>query len=98
MQSNIWNLDPDVDTSKFNDIELKRNICVCGIIVSVIGVIICCIILYGKSTKTGQIIIKTQHINNSTQSKLHELEQIYKDNLITQEEYDNKKKEILDKL
>lgn len=98
LQSNIWNLDPDIDTSKLNDIELKRNVCAGGIIASVIGVIICCIILYNQSNKAEHIIINSQHINNLTQSKLQELEQIYKSNLITQEEYDNKRKEILDKL
>lgn len=34
----------------------------------------------------------------ATQSKIKELEQIYKNNLITLEEYNNKRKEILDKL
>ncbi len=95
LQSNIRNLDPDVDTSKLNDIELKRNICVAGIIASVIGVIICCIIMYSKSNKAKQTIIQTQHINNLIQSKLQELEQIYKNNHITQEEYDNKRKKYL---
>ena len=36
--------------------------------------------------------------SNTTQSKLKELEQIYNDNLITKEEYENKRKELLSKL
>ena len=39
-----------------------------------------------------------QNTNYSIQLKLQELEQIYKNNLITEEEYENKRKEILDKL
>lgn len=98
LQSNIWNLNPNVNTSKLDKIIFKRNICVGSIIISVIGIIICSIILYDKSNKTEQITTNTQHISNLTQSKLQELEQIYKANLITQEEYNNKRKEILDKL
>lgn len=95
LQSNIWNLNPDVNTSELDKIVLKRNICIGTIVVSVIGIIICCIILFGKSEKT--IYAQTVITNNSTQSKLKELEQIYKNNLITKEEYDNKRKEVLNK-
>lgn len=35
---------------------------------------------------------------SSTQAKLQELDHIYKNNLITKEEYENKKKEILDRM
>lgn len=37
-------------------------------------------------------------ITTSTQSKLKELEQIYKNNLITEEEYNNKRQELLNKM
>lgn len=100
LQSNIWNLNPDVDTSELDKVVLKRNICIGGLIISIIGVIICCIILYGERNKP--IVTKpknnTQNTNYSIQSKLQELEQIYKNNLITEEEYKSKRKEIIDKL
>lgn len=95
LQSNIWNLNPDVDMSELNKIVLKRNVCMGGIIISIIGVIICCIILY--SDKNTPIVTKSQNNNYSTQTKLEELEQIYKNNLITQEEYESKRKEIINK-
>lgn len=100
LQSNIWNLNPDVDTSGLDKIVLKRNICIGGMVISIIGVIICCIILYNEQNKP--IVTKPnnniQNTNCSIQLKLQELEQIYKNNLITEEEYENKRKEILDKL
>lgn len=96
LQSNIWNLNPDIDTTRLDKVVLKRNICIGGIITSIIGGIICCIILYGN--KNTPIITKSQNKNYLTQTKLEELEQIYKNNLITQEEYKSKRKEIIDKL
>lgn len=95
LQSNIWNLNPDVNMSEFNKVVLKRNICIGGMIISIICVIICCIILY--SEQNIPIVTKPQNNNYSTQTKLQELEQIYKNNLITQEEYENKRKEIINK-
>ena len=95
LQSNIWNLNPDVDTSEFDKIVLKRNICMGVMVISIIGVIICCIILY--SEQNIPIVTKSQNNNYSTQTKLQELEQIYKNNLITQEEYESKRKEIINK-
>lgn len=98
IQSNIWDLNPSVDTSKLEKIELKRNICIGGIFINIVGVAACCIILFSKSNKTQSSITKTQLTNNSTKSKLQELEQIYKSNLITEEEYKSKRKEIINKL
>lgn len=95
LQSNIWNLNPDVNMSELNKIVLKRNICLGGVVISIIGVIICCIILYGEQNTL--IVTKPQNTNYSTQTKLQELEQTYKNNLITQEEYENKRKEIINK-
>ena len=100
MQSNIWNLNPDVSTSELDKIVLKRNICIGGMIISIIGIIICCIILHSEQNKTIITEPKNniQNTNYSIQLKLQELEQIYKNNLITEGEYENKRKEILDKL
>ena len=68
-------------------------------IISVIGTIICCIILYGEQNKriVTKYQIDNQNTNFSTKSKLQELEHIYKNNLITEEEYNNKRKEIINK-
>ena len=100
LQSNIWNLNPDVSTSELDKIVLKRNICIGGMVISIIGVIICCIILHSEQNKPIVTEPKNniQNTNCSIQLKLQELEQIYKNNLITEEEYENKRKEILDKL
>ncbi len=100
LQSNIWDLNPDVDvdTSKLDKIVLKRNICIIGMIIGVIGIIICCIILCSKPNKTKQLPTKSQSNNSSIQSSLQELEQLYKNSLITQEEYMNKREEIIERL
>lgn len=96
IQSNIWNLHPDVNTSELDKVVLKRNICIGTIVVSTIGIIVCCIVLFSKSKET----VYTQPVNpdNSTQSKLQELEQIYKSNLITEEEYNSKRQGLLSKM
>ena len=100
LQSNIWNLNPDVSTSELDKIVLKRNICIGGMVISIIGVIICCIILHSEQNKPIVTEPKNniQNTNCSIQLKLQKLEQIYKNNLITEEEYENKRKEMLDKL
>ena len=100
LQSNIWNLNPDIDTSELDKIVLKRSSCIVGMIISVIGTIICCIILYGEQNKriVTKYQIDNQNTNFSTKSKLQELEHIYKNNLITEEEYNNKRKEIINKI
>lgn len=99
LQTNIWNLNPNVDTSKLDKIELKRIICIGTIVISVIGIIINCIVLFSKGKKTinPKNVMTNNDSNNSTQSKLKELELMYKNNLITKEEYDSKRKEILDR-
>lgn len=63
--------------------------------------IICAIILLISVILLISSLLKSKdniQTSNTTQSKLQELEQIYKNNLITEEEYENKRKEILDKL
>lgn len=99
LQSNIWDLNPDIDTSELDKIVLKRSSCIVCMIISVIGTIICCIILYGEQNKriVTKYQIDNQNTNFSTKSKLQELEHIYKNNLITEEEYNNKRKEIINK-
>lgn len=96
IQSIYGNFSADVDTSRLDKVILKRNICIGTIVVSIIGIIICCIILFSKSKET--MYEKTVDANNSIQSKLQELEQIYKNNLITEEEYNSKRRELLSKM
>lgn len=68
-----------------------------GSIVLIVGLIL---LLSGFINKKNEYNInQTENDNNnSIQLKLQELEQIYKNNLITQEEYDTKRKEIINKL
>ena len=49
-----------------------------------------------KDKNVNAVVISNS--NNTTQSKLKELEQIYKDNLITEEEYNAKRQELLSKM
>lgn len=68
-----------------------------------IMIIVCAIILLVSLILFISSLLKDKNFNviekpNSTQSKLQELEQIYKCKLITKEEYENKRKEIIDKL
>ena len=95
LQSNIWNLNPDVNMSELNKIVLKRNICLGGVVISIIGVIICCII---SNNKQSVPIIKSQSTNYSTQSKLQQLKSMYEEDLITEEEYNTKKQELLSQM
>ena len=64
-------------------------------------IIICAIILLISVILLISSLLKSKdniQTSNTTQSKLKELEQIYNDNLITKEEYENKRKELLSKL
>lgn len=68
-----------------------------------IMIIICAVILLVSAILLISSLIKdknaiTPQLSNTTQSKLKELEQIYNDNLITKEEYENKRQELLSKL
>lgn len=68
-----------------------------------IMVIICAVILLVSVILLISSLLKNKNeiipqLSNTTQSKLKELEQIYNDNLITEEEYNSKRKELLSKL
>lgn len=67
-------------------------IIVCAVILLVSIILLISSLLKDKNTVTSQ------NVSNSTQSKLKELERIYNDNLITKEEYKNKRQELLSKL
>lgn len=96
IQSNFGVRDPKVDTSELDKIISKRYICIGSIIISIIGAIICFIILCSNDDKIINSTISFD--NNSIKNRLQELESIYKNELITQEEYKNKKKELISKL
>ena len=69
----------------------KIVIIVCAVVLLVSVILLISSLLKDRNTTTPQL-------SNSTQSKLKELEQIYNDNLITEEEYNNKRKELLSKM
>lgn len=95
MQSNIWNLEPDVDTSNLDQITLKRNIYIGGMITSTLGIIICCIILFSKSSSV-KYVTDSPNKETSNASKFQKLSELYYDKkLITKEEYESKREELL---
>lgn len=104
IQSNIWNLNPDVNSSKLDKIVAKRNLCVVGMIVSAIGIAVCGISIYGNKNKPAPRVSYISQKPSATQGnstakeKLQELEQLYKEKLITEEEYEVKRKKIIDGL
>lgn len=69
----------------------KIMIIVCAVVLLVSVILLVSSLLKGKNVNT----IST---SNTTQSKLKELEQIYKDNLITEEEYNSKKQDLLSQM
>ena len=70
----------------------KIMIIVCAIVLLVSIILLISYLLKDKNT------VINQDINNSTYSKLQELEQIYKNGLISKDEYNNKRQELLSKL
>lgn len=105
LQSNIWNLNPSADTSELDKVNQKRYICIGGIIVSAIGIVICGIVLYGARNdyqkqyyKSSGKNINTGSGGSGTQTKLQELKSMYEKNLITEDEYNKKKQELLNRM
>ena len=97
LQSNIWNLNPDIDTSELDKITQKRNIYIASMLMSVFGTIICCIILFSKKTPINHIPDSTNK-TYSDASKFQKLSELYYDRkLITKEEYEAKRRELLNK-
>ena len=72
----------------------KIMIIVCAVVLLVSVILLVSSLLKDKNVNS----VVLSNITNSTQSKLKELEQIYKDNLITEEEYNSKKQELLSKM
>jgi uncharacterized membrane protein len=97
MSSNqIWN-------DKFDSAKKQKNIAISGLIVSVILFGSGTYLRYSKSEdKNGNSISEIHNVNDSTQinasDKLVDLKKMFDNGLITQEEYDSKRKEILDKI
>ena len=105
LQSNIWNLNPSADTTELDKVNQKRYICIGGIVVSVIGIAICGIVLYGSKNDYQKQYHKpsvrntyTSSNGSGTQTKLQELKSMYEKNLITEDEYNKKKQDILNKM
>ena len=101
-----WNFNPKVDTSDLDKVTQKRYIYIGGIIVSVIGIAISGIVLYGSKNDTPYkyVSVSPTYSNpkrssgSETQIKLHELKSMHEKGLITEEEYDKKRKEILSRM
>lgn len=69
----------------------KIMIIVCAVVLLVSVILLVSSLLKDKGNKTVQV-------SNSTQDKLQELEKIYNSGLINKEEYDAKRKDIIDKM
>lgn len=107
LQTNIWNLNPSADTTELDKVNQKRYICIGGIVVSVIGIAVCGIVLYGSKndyhkqySNNAKSFSNTYSNFNSSgiQTKLQELKSMYDKNLITEDEYNKKKQELLNKM
>lgn len=101
LMRNIFDHDPDVDTSEFDAVKNKRAFLVAGMIGSAIGTIICGIILIGALTENSNTTKITN--NKSTHSdtamvKIEQLKAMLDHNFITEQEYQDKKQEILNKM
>lgn len=91
-----WIRDPDVDTSELDSVVLKRNLYTCGMVISVISSVVCIIILASKeddSEKSSDSI----HTHNNIPDKLQQLKSMLDSNIITEQEYESKKQELLNK-
>ena len=92
--------------SRLNEIKLSRNISIVIGWGSGVGVVICSIILYSFGRYKNEIASKVEDTyditrkidTQSTQSKLLELKSMYESQLITEDEYNQKRKELLDKM
>lgn len=94
---------------KLQDIESERNLCMIVGWGSGIGLILCSIILYSSENYKNTLIAEgkipsesstkiNNNNDNNTQSKLTELKSLYDSQLITEDEYNQKRKELLDKM
>lgn len=92
--------------SRLNEIKLSRNRDIVIGYGSGIGIAICLIILYSFGNYKNEMTSKTEDTydtsqkidTQSTQSKLTELKSLYEAQLITEDEYNQKRKELLDKM
>lgn len=88
------------------EIERSRNIDMAICYCSGIGMALCVTILYSSKKRKNKMISKskdscdtTEKIDaQDTQSKLTELKSLYDSQLITEEEYNQKRKELIDKI
>ncbi len=101
MQNNIWNTNPSVNTDELDKIIKKRSICIIGMIVSTIVGSSCIIII--KSSSSNKTIVKRdkntfESNSESISNRLQELKSLLDQGLITQEEYELKKGDILKRL
>lgn len=94
---NIYNLSPDVNTDALDKIIIKRTVCIVGMIISVVVGIIAIIIIKSPSNDiiSAQIDMPT---NTGVKSKLQELQSLLDSHIITEEEYQLKRKDIIDKM
>lgn len=95
----IYNLNPDVNTDALDKLVIKRTMCIIGIVISIMIGIISAIILKSPSTSNNNIKPQINNIDDKNiKYKLQELQSLLESNLITEEEFLSKKKEILDKM
>lgn len=91
----IYNLNPDVNTDALDKIVTKRTVCVVGMLLSIILVIIGIIIIKSPSGKKNELQTEND-CDTKIKQKLQELQSLLASNLITEEEYQSKRKEIID--
>lgn len=99
-----------VDKSELTKVRTERGACVVVMLASGIGIVTCTVILltdkdetpvrtYVSNPLSQEVIENTRPASSSTSSnKLKELKKLLDDGLITEEEYERKRKEIISKI
>lgn len=95
LASTFWNRNPHIDTSELDQIILKRNLYIGCMITSIIGIIICCIVLFTNGSSVEHVFDSpNEEIYNA--SKFRKLSELYYDKkVLTKEEYESKRAELL---
>ncbi|MGX8701393.1 SHOCT domain-containing protein [Caproiciproducens sp.] len=79
-------------------LDVKRNACVAGMIASGIVFVICAFTYPATKRKKEEAKPTIIESTSTTTDKLQDLNNMLKNNLISQDEYDDKRKKILDSI
>lgn len=83
---------------EFNKLDIARKLYIAGIVVSIIVFISCIYIVKSTNKKKNTVIQPSNPKSITNTERLKELSEMLNTNLITQAEYDEKKKEVLSRI